>query len=296
MKQPKQAPLGTGLIILSSFFYASYGIWTTLIGDFMGGYTASALRSLLVLLILVPIALLVRHFQPLRLRKNWKYLVGLLLSALFIWGPLYYAILHAGVGLALTVNYAAIVIGMLFFGWLMAREKMTRLKLISALLGITGLALVYLPSGIAGVGLLALGAATLSGLAGAANAVIAKKISYNATQTTLFVWLTSVIANVLMAIVFAESIPTIELRIEYFYLLLFAIASVLASWLLIRGVKLIDAGIAGILGLLEIVFAILFGIIFFHEQPGVIALIGAGVIIVAAAVPYMKRRRIASTS
>lgn len=291
MKQPKQAPLGASLIILSSFFYASYGIWTTLIGDFMGGYTASALRSILVLLLLVPIALLVRHFEPLKLKKNWKYLVGLFVSALFIWGPLYYAILHAGVGLALTVNYAAIVIGMLFFGWLIAREKITRPKLISALLGIVGLALVYVPSGIAGIGLLALGAATVSGLAGAANAVIAKKIPYSATQTTLFMWFTSVIANVLMAILFAESIPPIELRIEYFYLLLFAIASVLASWLLVRGVKLIDAGVAGILGLLEIVFALLFGIIFFHEQPGSIALIGAGVIIVAAAVPYIKQKK-----
>jgi drug/metabolite transporter (DMT)-like permease len=53
-------------------------------------------------------------------------------------------------------------------------------------------------------------------------------------------------------------------------------------------VKLIDAGAAGILGLLEIVFGILFGAVLFGERPGPIVLIGAAVIIAAAAVPYIR--------
>lgn len=128
------APLGASLVVLSSFFYASYGIWTKLMGDFFGGYTASALRSVLVLLILAPFAFILHKFEPLRLKKNWKYIAGMLFFSFFIWGPLYYSILHAGVGLALTVAYASIVIGMFFFGWLMAGEKFTKDKAISACL------------------------------------------------------------------------------------------------------------------------------------------------------------------
>lgn len=282
------APLGASLVVLSSFFYASYGIWTKLMGDFFGGYTASALRSVLVLMILIPITLVLRRFEPLKFKQNWKYIGGMIFFSFFIWGPLYYAILNAGVGLALTVAYANIVIGMFFFGWLMAGERFTKDKLLSAVLGIIGLGLIFIPSNTSQVALLALAAAMLSGLATAANAVITKKIPYNATQTTVVLWVTSVIANTIMVFVISEATPVTGLHVEYLYLLLFAIASVISTWALVKGIKLIEAGAAGVLGLLEIVFGLAFGMILFHERPGALALVGAVVIIAASAIPYIK--------
>lgn len=281
------APFGASLVVLSSFFYASYGIWTKLMGNFFGGYTASALRSVLVLLILVPFAFTLHKFEPLRLNKNWKYIAGMLFFSFFIWGPLYYSILHAGVGLALTVAYASIVIGMFFFGWLMAGEPFTKDKAISAGLGLIGLALIFSPT-TSQVAWFALGMAMLSGLSTAALTVIIKLIPYNATQTTVVSWTTSVIANTIMIFVVSETRPAVGMHIEYFYLVLFALASVIASLALNRGVKLIEAGAAGVLGLLEIVFGVGFGMIFFHERPGALALLGAIVIIAASALPYMK--------
>ena len=68
------APLGASLVVLSSFFYASYGIWTKLMGNFFDGYTASALRSVLVVLILALITVYYHKFEPLHLRQNWKYI------------------------------------------------------------------------------------------------------------------------------------------------------------------------------------------------------------------------------
>jgi len=281
------APLGASLVVLSSLFYASYGIWTTLMGSFFGGYTASALRSVLVLLILAPIALMYRQSESINWRQNWRYLVGLLLSAILIWGPLYYAILHAGVGISLAVNYACIVIGMFFFGWLLNRERLTKDKGLSAFLGIIGLVLIFSPS-ISAIGWLALGAAAISGISTAAHMVIAKKMPYNATQSTLLVWAASVVANIPMAFLFGESVPAIGWHVEWIYLVVFAIASVAASWTFIKGVKIIDAGAAGVLGLLEIVFGILFGIVFFSEGPGLIVLLGVTAVIAAAAIPYIK--------
>ena len=287
MKKKFNAPLGASLVVLSSFFYASYGIWTKLMGDFFGGYTASALRSVLVLLILAPFVFMLHKFEPLRLKKNWKYIAGMLFFSFFIWGPLYYSILHAGVGLALTVAYASIVIGMFFFGWLMAGEKFTKDKAISACLGLVGLALIFSPT-TSQVAWFALAMAVLSGLSTAALTVIIKLIPYNATQTTVVSWTTSVIANTAMIFVVSEAKPVAGLHVEYLFLVLFALASVIASLALNRGVKLIEASAAGILGLLEIVFGVAFGMIFFHERPGVLALLGAIVIIAASAIPYMK--------
>ena len=287
VKKKLNAPLGASLVVLSSFFYASYGVWTKLMGNFFGGYTASALRSVLVLLILVPFAFVLRKFEPLNLKKNWKYIAGMLFFSFFIWGPLYYSILHAGVGLALTVAYASIVIGMFFFGWLLAGERFTKDKAISAVLGIVGLGLIFSPTESSATWF-ALGLAALSGLSTAALTVIIKLIPYNATQTTVVSWTTSVVANAIMALVITESKPAAGFHIEYLYLIIFAIASVIASLALNRGVKLIEAGAAGVIGLLEIVFGLAFGMIFFHERPGVIALVGAIVIIAASAIPYVK--------
>lgn len=290
-KNKTNASLGASLIVLSSFFYASYGIWTKLMGNFFGGYTASALRSIVVLLIFVPIALIIRAFEPIQWRKNWKYLLGMVITAFFIWGPLYYAVLHAGVGMALTINYACIVIGMFFFGWLLAGEKFTKDKWFSAGLGLFGLALVFIPNQSQLVWL-ALAAATLSGFSTAAAMVLVKLIPYNATQSSIVSWVSSVIANVIMALLIKETVPAIGLHVEWGYLVLFALASIVASWSVARGVKLIEAGAAGVLGLLEIVFGIMFGILFFHEKPTPITLVGAAVIMIAAALPYLRSRKL----
>ena len=66
------------------------------------------------------------------------------------------------------------------------------------------------------------------------------------------------------------------------YLVVFAVASLATSWFFIKGLKLIDAGAAGILGLLEIVFGVLFGIIFFGERIGFVVMLGMAVIVAAA--------------
>lgn len=283
------APLGTSLVVLSSFFYASYGIWTKLMGNFFDGYTASALRSILVVLILLVVALSSRQFEPINLKQNWRYILGMFIASLFTWGPLYFAILNAGVGLSLTVNYASLVIGMFFFGWLLAGERFTREKAISAGLGFLGLALIFSPTVVGqAFNLLALTAAFVSGLSAGAGTVLAKQIKYNSTQSTIFLWITSVMANVCMAMLLGKSLPTFAGQIQWLYLVLFAGASVIASWSLVRGMKFIDAGSAGIIGLLEIVFGVLFGVLFFQEQPTLIALAGTAIIIGAAAVPYFK--------
>ena len=287
MARKYAAPLGATLVVMSSFFYASYGIWTKLMGDFFGGYTASGIRSVLVVLLLLPAAYFYKTFQAINWRRNWLLLVGLLLASLFIWGPLYYAILHAGVGISLTINYASIVIGMFFFGWLFSKERFTLDKLLATMLGFAGIALVFSPS-LHTIGLMPLLAAAVSGFMTAINMVITKKLPYNPTQSTLVLWVASIVANVVMALLLSERVPHVGLDIQWFYLLIFAIASVAASWLFIKGLKLVEAGAAGILGLLEIVFGVLFGVAFFHERPGAIVLFGVVIIIAAATIPYLK--------
>jgi drug/metabolite transporter (DMT)-like permease len=278
--------LGSSLVIGSSFFYASYGIWTKLIGDAFSGYSASALRSVIVVLLLLPIALITKKVEPLNLRHNYKATLGLIVFSCMIWGPLYYAVLKAGVGIALTVSYVSIVIGSFIFGYIFNKESLTKIKVASLILGILGLSLIYSPQA-GDAKALAIIAAIVAGLATAANTIIIKKVDYGPTQSTLLMWYTSIVANLFMATVLKESLH-VGSAINYLYLTLFAISSILATLMLVKAVKIMDVSIAGILGLTEIVFGVLFGLMFFNEHLNLSQILGIIIIIGACALPYAK--------
>ena len=58
------APLGASLVVLSSLFYASYGIWATLMGDFFGSFTGLLFTGGIMLLwIFIPLLLALRSFK-----------------------------------------------------------------------------------------------------------------------------------------------------------------------------------------------------------------------------------------
>lgn len=72
----------------------------------------------------------------------------------------------------------------------------------------------------------------------------------------------------------------------WFWQLCFSAASILGFWLAIAGYKYIDVGIGAIIGLLEIVFSVLFGILVFNEILSLRVGIGAVLIIAAATLPH----------
>ena len=256
-------------------------------GNFFDGFTATVFRSFLVVVMLLPIALLRHRLQPLRLKENWRYILGMVAASPLTWGPFYYAILHSGVGISLTINYASIVIGQFFFGWLLIGEKFTKDKALSTVLGFLGLMLIFAPS-TQRIGWLALVAALVSGLSSAANATFAKQIKYNAIQTTIVWWSTGIVGNMVMVALLHKHYPAFGWQVQWLYLVLFSVASVIASWSMVRGLKLIDVGAAGVLGLLEVVFGVLFGVVLFHEHLGYVVILGVVAIIAAAAIPYVK--------
>lgn len=286
-KIKSNAPLGASLVVLSSIFYAGYGIWVTLMGDFFGSFGASALRCTLVVVLLVIIAVARKELQKIHWKRDYKWFLVMMISAIFVSGPLYYAVLRGGIGVSLGLAYIGIVIGMFICGKLFLGEQYTKDKLIATVLGVIGIALVFLPN-IAVAGWLALSAALASGLATAANMSATKRIPYNGSQSAIIVWLPGIIVNIPIAFLLGEHAPVLGWHAEWFYLLGYVFTSLIASWTFIQGLKLVEAGAAGILGLLEVVFAVIFGVVFFHEHPGIVVLLGVTSIILAAAIPYVK--------
>ena len=285
VKQKKTAAFGASLIVMSSVFYALYGVWTRLMGHAFGDYEQAVFRSLVVVLAMIPIAIRRKELSRLRWLRDAHWFLLSAISSGLVAGPLYYSTLYVGVGIATALAYAGIVLGMFFFGWAFSRERYTIRKFAATLLAFAGLACIFAPS-LHGLGLLPLLAALESGLASGLNVVVSQKMPYSASQSTLIAWVGGVLANVVMVGLTGEFHHHLTFGIAWLYIVLFGITSVIASWSFIRGLKLVDAGSAGILGLLEIVFGVVFGALFFTERPAPLALAGMAIIIVAAAIPY----------
>lgn len=281
------APIGAGLVVVSSLVYASYGIWVKLLGDYFGDFTLAVMRGAMVVLMLLPFALLKKQMKPINWRQDKWLLFWLGLSTFFISAPFYYAVKIIGVGLGTGILYAGIIIGTMLFGKIIGNEHFSKDKWFSIILSVVGLIFIFMPTAPT-FGILGLLAALLSGIGSGLDYVTTKYLRYSPQQTTIITWSATVFINVPFLFFIHEPIPHIAFDIRWIYFLLFSIASLIASWLLIKGIKLIDAGTAGILGLLEIVFGVFFGVVFFNEHPSNPVILGMFCIIFAAALPYMQ--------
>jgi S-adenosylmethionine uptake transporter len=203
-----------------------------------------------------------------------------------IGAPQYYAINRLGIGLATLIFYCGYLLSMFILGWLLNGERYDREKFIATLLALLGLCLTYAPS-LRGTTLLPFVGALLAGLSIGIDMVVSQRITYGTSQTTVLAWATGIIGSIPTAFILHEHVPPL-IDVHWLYLLAFVGVCIAASWLSIHGVKRIEAGAAGILGLLEVVWALLFGIAFFHERPHAIVYVGAVCIIAAAVIPYSK--------
>jgi len=282
------APLGASLIVGSSVLYASYGVWTTLMGDFFGGgYATSALRSALVLAIFVGAAAVTGQMGGFSLRTKWRWWAGALGASVLMWGPFYYAILHEGIGVALSMNYGAYIVGTFAFARIVLRERFTKDKWLATGLSFAGLYLLFTPN-LAAVGWVALGAACVSGVSFGAINIVLKGAPYGVMKSNVMMWSTSLVANILMAVVVGQRVPAAGWDVRWVFLGLFAISSIVSSLMYVGGLKLIEAGAAGVLGLLEVVFGLVLGVVSFGQHVTIIALVGVVFILGAAAIPYVK--------
>jgi drug/metabolite transporter (DMT)-like permease len=66
---------------------------------------------------------------------------------------------------------------------------------------------------------------------------------------------------------------------------IFSIVNTAASWLVIVGFRFVDASIGSLIGLMEVVFSVVFGAIIFHEVLSWSTYVGGVLIIAAAMLP-----------
>ena len=174
--------------------------------------------------------------------------------------------------------------GVISFG-----EKMTFVKIIALILAIVGLLFVFNLS-IAGGTLIAAIMAIIAGCAAGIEVTYTKKVSdtYSPLELSIFTWAIIFISHLLLSKTVGETWVPVALNLPWLAVFGYAASSLFAFFLVILGFKYSEPSIAGVVGLLEIIFAVIFGVIFFSEALSISIVLGCLFITIAALLPNIK--------
>lgn len=222
-------------------------------------------------------------------RQDLKWVTIYTTFSLFTVAPIYFAFQQMDIGTATILFYAAYLIASYGVGRLFFKEKITPIKLVAMLLAIVGMVLVFGVE-LAGVSALALGLAIINGIASGGEVAFTKKVSekYSPLQLTLVSWVFICITHFVAAVVTGETLLPEQTVTSFIGITLYALAAMLAFWLVVAGYKRVEASIGGLIGTLEVPFAVLLGILFFFQIPSLLTAVGGALIFIAAALPDLK--------
>jgi len=278
----KHSTQGALLIVVSSFFYGTYGVWSKLMVGTFGEFTQAWTRALLLLAILVPVGLLTRSFKPIQ-TSDYGWFIMICLAGGLNQAPYFFGFKHLPIGTAMILFYALLTISMYGLGKLFFNEQLTAIKYVALGLALVGLTIIYrfnlspqqlIPA------LCTMGA----GVMGSIAVVFSKKISNRYSEVHILTTILGamLVSNLVISLWLGEHFPALGLTVPWFSQLGYSLAMLCANLAVIAGFKLIEPSVGGILGLLEVIFGVLLGILFFHEVMNWQMALGCLLIIVAA--------------
>lgn len=287
MHNSSRAGFGTATVLASAILFGSYGVWSRLIGAGMENFFQGWTRAAIILICILPIVLFRKEWS--RIQKSDRKWFGIfLLCTSLTQAPLFYAFNHMDVGAASILFFVAMFFTMNTVGVIFFRERLTVLKVCAGVLALIGMSMVFSFS-FSQFAWLAVCMALLNGVASGGEIAFSKKISsgYSPLFLTLLSWLIILISNGIISLVLGEHQLLPALSGTWFWQVVYSFVSLFAFWLVIVGFKYVDATIGALLGLLEIVFSVIFAWILFHEQPTPAIVCGGLLIIFAAALPHL---------
>src|SRR3989344_1717916 len=278
---------GTAWILNSAVFFATYGVWSHLMGHDFGEFSQAWTRGLILLVFVVLVGKWKKLFEPMP-KKDWPWFL-VIASIGLNQAPYYYGFQHLGVGTATLLFYAALVIGGYLIGKLVFNETLTRTKLTSLVIGLAGLGVIYRLS-LTPAQIWPATLTIIAGLMGAISAVLPKKLSgqYHEFQIMAGYLTVMLVANGLIAYLVKDSLPPISAHSAWLAAAAYAAALLIANFSVIEGFKYLEASIGSLIGMAEIIFGILFGFLFFGEILSATTFLGGALIVLAAALPNLK--------
>lgn len=278
---------GTSFVLISSLFFGTYGVWSHFMAKSFGIFSQAWTRGLIFLVLVLLFNLKFEFLKPI-LKKDLIWFLILGLCGGLNQAPYFFGFKHLNVGTATTLFYIALVIGGYIIGKIFFNEKITKTKWLSLFLAILGILAIYKlvlnPSQF-----LAASLTIFAGLLGATAVCLSKKISgnYNEVQILMGYFIFTTVINLPLAIILKDNLPVLTDKIWLFQFGYMA-AFFIANFSVIEGMKYLEASIGSLIGLAEIIFGIIFGVIFFKETISIGTVIGSILIIISAVLPNIK--------
>ncbi len=267
--------------------FGSYGIWSKILGPTFGIFFQGWVRSAIVLVILLPIAYFTNNLRKID-KEDYAWLLTTVIFGAFTQVPLYYAYVHSGIGISSVIFFAVFLLTSYVISWFFLHERVTTVKIVAFFLALIGLALPFSFS-LKEFSLIALLAAGLNGIASGGEVTTSKKTTskYSSMQVTILVWLGTLVTHLPLSLLTHEKQLPISFNGPWLAMFAYAITGIIGFTIVVEGFKYIEGSVGSLIGLMEIVFGILFGILFFHEHLTLSILFGASIILVAAALPAL---------
>lgn len=282
---------GTSYILISALFYGSYGVWSRLMVGSFGEFSQAWTRGLLLLIVVLLINLKLKLFKKIR-KEDFKWFLAIALAGGLNQAPYFLGFEHLSIGTATLLFYAALVVGGYVLGKIFFNEKMTITKISSLFIAIAGMMMIY------GFTLSAnqffpASMTILAGLMGASTVILPKKLvgNYHELQIMLGYFICQVLFNYPMSVWLNNPLPVLELNSAWMGQFAYAIAMLLANMTAISGFARMEASVGSLIGLAEILFGVVFGVLIFGESLGVGVIAGGLLIVLAAALPSLVELR-----
>lgn len=283
---------GTFFILISAFFFGTYGIWSRLMADQFGEFSQAWTRGLLLLIVVLIINWKKKLFKKIK-RKDFKWFVMIALAGGLNQAPYFFGFKYLEIGTATLLFYAALVVGGYIIGKLIFNEKLNSIKILSLFLAFSGMIAIYRLS-LSSNQIIPATLTVIAGLMGATSAVLPKKLSgnYHELQIMSGYFIVMVIANGLLSYLFKDPLPPFGFSTSWLAQLAYSFALLVANFTVIEGFKYVEASIGSLIGLAEIIFGIGFGVLLFGEIVGVGTILGSGLIIMSAVLPNIKFKQL----
>lgn len=278
---------GIIFIIISALMFGSYGLWSKLLGGSFDPFYQGWTRGLILAVVLLPILIFNKQLIPIK-KEDWKWLAIFLFFTSLTQAPLFYAFNHMDIGSATLLFFVSYALTMYLSGVFFLNEKLTKVKIVALVFALVGMYVVFSFSLVV-FSLLAALLAVVNGIASGGEVSSSKKLSsYSPLYLSWLSWVIIFISNLVISVIIGETQHIPSFNLAWLFQVGYTITSVLGFWLIIKGLREVEASVAGLIGLLEIVFSILLGIIIFHEQLTLKIILGGILIIIAAALPHLQ--------
>ncbi|MDP2927140.1 MAG: DMT family transporter [bacterium] len=277
-------------LLFAALLWSFWGVFSRLLGIDFGIFYQAFSRGLIVFLILSGVLLLKRDWKRI-LPADYKWFLGMSLLGLLSTVSAFVAFNYLTIGTALFVLYAASTLGGYFLGAILFRERLTRTKIISLLISFAGLFVIFSVT-FEPAKLFYLLSSVLAGLGFAGWQVLSKKVSnrYSLLQIMTIDNLIFTVSSLFLTLGFKENIILPSFSFPWLIVILFALLVIGAAFLNIFGFRRLGAQEGSLIMLLEPVFGVILGWLFYRELLTIYSLIGGALIIFGAALPNIIQR------